>query len=150
MKRAFAAGGLYFLLIFLLGMVLGTIRILLLEPRLGEVRSVLVELPFILAASWFVCGWLIRYLTVPATATARLATGATAFALLMAAELELSLFAVGATVAGHFAAYRDGAPLIGLVGQIAFATFPLLRAMIGAKEEGRARVGLKEPSRRTS
>jgi hypothetical protein len=128
MKRAFSAGALYFLLIFLLGMVLGTIRILLLEPRLGAVPSVLLELPFMLAASWFVCGWLIRYLAVPAAASSRLAMGATAFVLLMAAELGLSLFAVGGTVAGHFAAYRGGAPLIGLLGQIAFAAFPILGA----------------------
>src|SRR5688572_25414741 len=126
MKRAFAAGALYFLLIFLLGMVLGAIRILLLEPRIGPVPSVLLELPLMLAASWFVCGWLIRYLIVPAAASSRLAMGATAFVLLMAAELGLSLFAVGGTVAGHFAAYRSGAPLIGLLGQIAFALFPLL------------------------
>lgn len=128
MKRALAAGAAYFLLIFLLGMALGTIRILLVEPRLGAVTSVLLELPFMLAASWFVCGRLIRYLAVPATAACRLTMGAAAFTLLMAAELELSLFAVGGSVAGHFAAYRGGAPLIGLLGQIAFAAFPLVRA----------------------
>ena len=127
MKRALAAGALYFLLIFLLGMALGTIRILLLEPRLGAVPSVLVELPFMLAASWFVCGWLIRYLAVPSEVMSRLTMGAVAFALLMAAELALSLFAVGGSVAKHFAAYRGGAPLIGLLGQIAFAVFPILR-----------------------
>lgn len=135
MKRALAAGGLYFLLIFLLGMVLGTLRILLLEPRLGAIPSVLLELPFMLAASWHVCGWLIRYVAVPAAASSRLAMGATAFMLLMAAELGLSLFAVGGTVAGHFAAYRGGAPLIGLLGQIAFALFPLLRAVPGRRRQ---------------
>lgn len=135
MKRAIAAGGLYFLLIFLLGMALGTIRILLLEPRFGTAPSVLLELPFILAASWIVCGWLVGYLAVPAAASSRLAMGATAFVLLMAAELGLSLFAVGGTVAGHFAAYRGGAPLIGLLGQIAFALFPLLRAVRGMRRK---------------
>jgi hypothetical protein len=75
MKRAIAAGGLYFLLVFLLGMALGTVRILLLEPRLGEVGSVLAELPFMLAASWFACGRLIRYLSIPAAVSIRLAMG---------------------------------------------------------------------------
>jgi len=135
MKRAIAAGALYFLLIFLLGTALGTVRVLLIEPRLGTVPSVLLELPFMLTASWFVCGWLIRYLAVPGTASSRLAMGAAAFALLMAAELALSLFAVGGTVAGHFADYRGAAPLIGLLGQIAFAAFPLLRAIIGPRTE---------------
>lgn len=127
-KRALAAGGLYFLLIFLLGMALGTVRILLLEPRLGAIGSVLAEVPFMLAASWFVCGRLIRYLSVPAVVSSRFAMGASAFLLLMAAELALDLLAMGGTAAAHFAAYRGGAPLIGLLGQIAFALFPLVQA----------------------
>lgn len=139
MKRALAAGALYFLLIFLLGMALGTIRILLLELRLGAVASVLVELPFMLAASWFACGWLIHQLAVPAAVSSRLAMGATAFVLLMIADLGLSLFAVGGTAAGHFAAYRSGAPLIGLLGQIAFGLFPLLRAFPGMRQKQGAR-----------
>lgn len=127
MKRAIAAGGLYFLLIFLLGMALGTIRILLLEPRLGALTSVLIELPFMLAASWYVCGRLIRHLSVPASLPSRAAMGGLAFLLLMAAELGLSLFAVGGTVGDHFASYTQAAPLIGLFGQLAFAAFPPLR-----------------------
>jgi len=128
MKRAIAAGALYFLLIFLLGMALGTVRILLTEPRLGPVPSVLLELPFMITASWFICGWLIRYLFVPATLSDRAAMGALAFLLLMGAELALSVFAVGGTVEGHFADYLEAAPFIGLLGQITYAAFPLLRA----------------------
>ncbi|MGZ8287213.1 MAG: hypothetical protein ACXW27_12650 [Allosphingosinicella sp.] len=127
MKRAIAAGALYFLLIFLLGMALGTVRVLLIEPRVGPVGSVVLELPFMLAASWFVCGWLIRYLSVPAAVSSRAAMGALAFALLMAAELALSLFAVGGTAREHFANYGQAAPLAGLLGQLAFAAFPLVR-----------------------
>lgn len=126
MKRALAGGALYCLLILLLGMALGTIRVLLIEPRLGAVASVLVELPFMLAASWFVCGWLIRYLSVSAAVSSRAAMGGVAFLLLMGAELGLGLFAVGGTLAEHFANYGQAAPLIGLLGQLAFAAFPLL------------------------
>ena len=127
MKRAIAGGALYFLLIFLLGMALGTIRVLLIEPRVGAVGSVLLELPLMLGASWFVCGWLIRYLSVPATVSSRATMGGLAFLLLMGAELGLSLFAVGGSVREHFANYGQAAPLIGLLGQIAFAAFPLVR-----------------------
>ena len=137
MKRAFAAGGLYFLLVFLVGTALGTVRILLVEPRLGSVGSVLLELPFMLTASWFICGWLIRSLAIPAAVASRLVMGATAFVLLMAAELGLSLYAAAGTVSGHFADYRGGAPLIGLLGQIAFAAFPLLQAFTDVQKEGR-------------
>ena len=127
MKRAIAAGALYFLLIFLLGMALGTVRVLVIEPRVGALLSVLIELPFMLAASWYVCGRLIRYLSVPAALWSRAAMGGLAFLLLMAAELGLSLFAVGGSVRDHFANYGQAAPLVGLLGQIAFAVFPLLR-----------------------
>ena len=125
MKRALAAGALYFLLIFLLGMALGTIRVLMIEPRVGAVGAVLLEMPFMLGASWFVCGWLIRYLSVPTAVPARAAMGGFAFLLLMGAELGLSLFAVGGTAREHFANYGRAAPLIGLLGQAAFAAFPL-------------------------
>jgi hypothetical protein len=127
MKRAIAAGGLYFLLIFLLGMALGTIRVLVIEPRVGAVASVLIELPFMLAASWYVCGRLIRYLSVPAALSSRAAMGGLAFVLLMGAELGLSLFAVGGTVRDHFANFAQAAPMVGLLGQLAFAAFPLVR-----------------------
>lgn len=141
MRRALAAGALYFLLIFLLGMALGTIRVLLIEPRLGAVASVLVELPFMLAASWFVCGWLIRYLSVPAALPTRAVMGALAFLLLMGAELSLSLFAVGGSAREHFANYGQAAPLIGLLGQLAFAAFPLLvgRAIPRSSRAGKRR-----------
>lgn len=127
MKRAIAAGALYFLLVFLLGMALGTIRVLLIEPRVGTVASVVLELPFMLGASWFVCGWLIRYLSVPAAVASRAAMGGLAFLLLMGAELGLSLFAVGGSAREHFVNYGQAAPLIGLLGQLAFAAFPLFR-----------------------
>ena len=127
MKRALAAAALYFLLIFLLGMALGTIRVLLVEPRVGALGSVLLELPFMLGASWLVCGRLIHYLSVPAQVSARAAMGGVAFLLLMGAELGLSLFAVGGTAREHFANYGQAAPLIGLLGQLVFAAFPLFR-----------------------
>jgi hypothetical protein len=50
---------------------------------------VALELPVILAVAWVACGWLTR--SVPATASARLAMGGLAFALLIAAEILLGL-----------------------------------------------------------
>jgi hypothetical protein len=128
MKRALAAGALYFLLTFTVGAALGTVRILVAEPRFGSVPAVLLELPFLLAASWWICGRLIRYLSVPKALSSRLAMGVLAFGILMVAELGLSLFAVGGSVSGHFARYREAAPLMGLLGQMAFGAFPLSEA----------------------
>lgn len=124
--RAAKAGLGYFGSIFLLDMVLGTARILLVEPLTGKLGAVLIELPLMLLASWYVCRWLIDRLQVPPATSVRMTMGALAFALLMLAELQLSLFAVGGSASDHFLAYLRPAAFAGLLGQIAFAAFPLL------------------------
>ena len=57
--------------------------------------------------------------------------GALAFALLMAAELAVSVFALWRSPAEHFSVYSSVHGAIGLAAQIAFALFPLLRLRIG-------------------
>jgi hypothetical protein len=57
MANASKAGALYALIVFLIGFILGTIRVLLIVPRLGETAAVMLETPVMLAASWFVCRW---------------------------------------------------------------------------------------------
>lgn len=123
--RAGIAGLSYFGLIFVLGAMFGPLRLLVLRPLLGAVPAVLLELPFMLAASWFVCSWLIGQLKVPGDGWSRLTMGGIAFILLMAAELALTVFAAGGTVASHLAAYRSPQALLGLTGQFAFALIPL-------------------------
>jgi hypothetical protein len=54
------AGALYAIIVFLIGFILGTIRVLPLAPRLGETTAVIIEAPIILMASWFVCRWCVR------------------------------------------------------------------------------------------
>ena len=80
-----------------------------------------------LALSWFACGWLLDSFSVPASWEHRLAMGAMAFVLLMIAELGVSVFAFGRSVAEHLGTYRSWSASLGLAAQIAFAAFPLLR-----------------------
>ena len=47
----------YGLIVFLIGFVFGSIRVLLLAPHLGETGAVSLETPIMLAASWFVWCW---------------------------------------------------------------------------------------------
>jgi hypothetical protein len=65
MATASKAGALYALIVFLIGFILGTIRVLIIVPRLGETAAVLLETPLILAASWFFCRWCVDRLDVP-------------------------------------------------------------------------------------
>ncbi len=121
------AGFTYFGVVFALGFALGTLRILVVKPRLGEGLAVGLELPIMLALSWFACRWLVARFALPATLRACLVMGALAFAMLMGAELMLSMLVFGRTVSAHLEQYRELAGLLGLAGQVAFALFPLIQ-----------------------
>lgn len=127
MKAALKAGVAYFAVVFAFGFLLGTVRVLGLAPRLGETGAVLIELPIILLISWFVCIWLLDRFAVPQQPAPRATMGAAAFALLMAAELGVSLLVLGRTDTGHLATYQSWSTALGLAAQLGFAAFPLLQ-----------------------
>jgi hypothetical protein len=85
--RATKAGALYAIIVFVIGFILGTIRVLLVVPRLGETTAVIIEGPTMLAASRFVCRWCVGRLRVGRTVPPRLLMGFVAFLLLMSAEV---------------------------------------------------------------
>jgi hypothetical protein len=123
------AGVSYFALVFSLGFLLGTIRTLLVPDMPGQSRfvGVLIELPIMLAASWFLCGAVVRRCKVANTISARVQMGAMAFALLIFAEMLVGVLLFGRTPQAHFALYRDASYALGLAAQIVFALMPLLR-----------------------
>jgi hypothetical protein len=84
-----SAGALYAIVVSLIGFIFGTIRVLLFVPRLGETSAVILEIPLILVASWFVCRWCVDRLDVRRTVPARSLMGLVAFLVLMWAEVEL-------------------------------------------------------------
>jgi hypothetical protein len=127
MRAALIAGVLYFLSVFALGAALGTLRVLLAVPLLGELVATLAELPMMLAASWAICGWLVRRWRVTPRRPERLTMGAAAFALLMAAEAILSVGLFGRSLGLHLARYGELGPALGLAAQVAFGLFPLVR-----------------------
>ena len=125
MVAAIRAGIAYAIVIFLIGFGLGTFRVLLLIPQVGETVAVSLETPLMLAASWFVCRWCVDLLDVHRRVGARAVMGVVAFTVLMLAEFGLSALVFGrseAEFAASYAASVSGA--IGLVAQIIFAIFP--------------------------
>jgi hypothetical protein len=94
MKIASAAA-LYFLAVFGAGFVLGPIRVLWLEPRLGVVAATLCEAPFLLLAMIAAAYWIPRIVSISAGTGAMLAMGLGALALQQAAD-----FAVGTALRG--------------------------------------------------
>lgn len=127
MPAALRAGSVYFAVMFALGFALGTIRVVLLAPRLGAMTATLIELPVMLAASWFVCRWAVARWRVPWRPGARLAMGALAFALLIAAEIGLGILGFGRSAEAQIAAMLSPEGLAGIGGQLLFALFPLVR-----------------------
>lgn len=96
-------------------------------PVIGEIGAVVVELPFMLLVSWVSCKWVIRVFVVPRCMLPRITMGLTAFFLLLCAEALLSVFLLNLSLSQHFALYLHVTAQLGLLGQIAFALFPLVQ-----------------------
>ena len=130
MTSALRAGLAYFALVFTIGFLLGTFRVLVVIPRLGDTGAVLLELPVMLALSWFACVWLTRRFAVPPAVRERLVMGGVAFALLMLGEIGVTIFGFGRTVAEHFAGYQAMGAQLGLAAQVCFALMPFADAAV--------------------
>lgn len=127
MERAALAGVLYFAVVFSAGFLLGTGRVLWLEPLLGKLTATLIELPVILSLSWIASLRLAARLSVSSDIAPRFLMGGLAFALLMAAEAGLSVLLFGRTVSEFVAMQTSGPELPGFLGQALFAFFPVLQ-----------------------
>jgi len=118
------AGITYFALIFALGFVLGTLRVLWLAPLVGEHGAVLAELPVMLAASYLAARRLtIRHRITDIGGAALM--GGLAFALLMLAEISLARTLSGTAITDWFSALFAAPGAYGLAGQMAFGMMPM-------------------------
>ena len=133
LRSAVKAGIGYFVAAFGLGFVLGTARVLEVAPAVGVLPATLIEVPIMLFASWHICAWIVRKLSVSSAPRARLAMGALAFTLLIAAETVLGVLGFGQTLQQQIAGYREPGAMLGLVAQLVFALFPLAQVMLTSK-----------------
>ena len=130
------AGAAYFAIVFSIGFILGTVRVLAVIPRIGEFAATLLELPLILTASWFVSGWLIRKMRIAPDIESRLLMGAAAFGITIIAEPLLGL-SFGRPLAEQWTALLRPAGLAGLAGQALFGLMPWIRLQtIDLRAEG--------------
>lgn len=126
MTRSLLAGAAYFAIVFTAAFALGVVRVTFVVPAVGSLRATLLELPFTLAASWIVCGWLVRIFATRSLGQA-IGMGASAFALLMAAEAAGSILLFGRSLEDHIGSFATTAGGLGLAGQIAFGLFPVVK-----------------------
>ncbi|MFM2306268.1 MAG: hypothetical protein RLZZ367_937 [Bacteroidota bacterium] len=113
--------------IFAVGFVLGTIRTLLLAPRIGALAAVTAEVPVMLLIAWFYCRWLIHRLGINSNRAQLLAWGLLAFTLLTAIEFTVSVFAFGQTATQFIGNLLTPAGLLGLAGQFLFGLIPVIQ-----------------------
>ena len=125
MKRALIAASAYFFTLFALGFVLGTIRVIFVAPRVGELAATAAEVPVMLIAAYFACRWAIRRRQVPSAIAVRLAMVPWFLVLLFAFETVLGATLFGRSVAEQWTALGAPAGLVGISAQIIAALLPL-------------------------
>lgn len=129
--RTTTAAAAYFLAVFAVGAVLGTVRELWLLPRLGPLGAVLVEAPAMLAASVFAARWAVRRFAIAPHRGTRLRMGAAALSLLAMAEAAGSLGLRGLALRDWLAGFGEPQGLVALALFLAFAAMPALVARRG-------------------
>jgi hypothetical protein len=129
LTRAIGAGAAYAAMVFGFAFVTGAIRTVITSQNLGitPLIGVLIELPIILLFAWRVCHSIMRWMRVLPDLGLRLLTCATALIAMLAAEFGLSAFVFGRNLPDFLATYAQPEAMLGLAGQIVFATFPLFR-----------------------
>lgn len=125
MKRALLAATAFFIALFALGFVLGTIRVLFVAPQVGSLIAVLMEVPVMLFAALYACRLTVRRWRVPDALAIRGAMVAWFLMLLAAFETTLGKLLFEQTLAEQAAALATSAGLIGISAQIAAALLPL-------------------------
>jgi hypothetical protein len=126
--RVVKAGLSYFALVFGAGFILGSVRVPLLVPRLGERVAELIEMPFMLVVVLLSARFISRRFALPAATSVRLTVGLLALGLLLAAEFLLAA-AIQDRSLGEYIASRD--PVSGtayLAMLVLFALMPLIIA----------------------
>jgi hypothetical protein len=127
---ALRAGFVYFLLVFGLGLALGTVRTMLVGAGLSRALLVWIEIPIILAFAWWAAGWCAERFGVAIALASRLIMGLSMFSLLQAGELVVGLVLMGQTAQSHLAALTTGSGAAELLPQLLAALFPLISAKL--------------------
>ena len=140
MRQVFLSSLAYFGLVFAAGFVLGTLRVLLIVPLIGERYAELMEMPVMLAVSWFAASFILNRFRISGMLNASL-IGLLALALLIVMELTVVLQLRGMSVQQYIASRDPVAFTAYVIGLLAFAAMPpargFLRGGFAGKESGK-------------
>jgi hypothetical protein len=121
---------LYFLIVFGLGFLLGPIRVLWLEPAIGQVAATLCEAPLLLAAMWFAAHWVPRKFGITSNRWSLFIMGLIALSITILAEVAVGSGIRGISWTEQFAYFATPA---GVMYLSLLATFTLMPALINTK-----------------
>jgi hypothetical protein len=125
--RMLALGAGYFGLVFAAGFALGTLRVVLLQPRLGPDASRLLELPFMVAIS-FMAARLIMHRAGAVGRMDALTLGLLAFVLLLLAEILIGGWLFRLPYSALLADAMTPIGFLNLLAQSLLIVFPVLVA----------------------
>jgi hypothetical protein len=124
-KETLKAGVLYFALVFAAGFVLGTIRTLMVVPRLGVRTAELMEAPIMFGVSILAARWVVRHVGIPPLWSRRLAVGCVALGLMLLVEFTVVLWVRGVTIRGYFETRDPVSGTVYFMTLVAFAVIPV-------------------------
>ncbi|MCY7295598.1 hypothetical protein [Alteromonas sp. a30] len=128
MTLLFRYSCLYFMIVFACGFILGTIRVLLLAPNVGEHLAELLEAPFMIGISFLSARLIWRWSGAKLTAGNMLVIGVLALVYLLAVEFTLVIGLRNITLAEYLQSKYSFAGFVYLVSLTLFAIFPYLIA----------------------
>ncbi len=120
----------YALGVFALGFVLGTVRVMVLQPLMGPLAAVCTEVPVMLAASWWYSRWLLSKHTTAYNTLTLLLWGMAAFVLLICLEMALATVVFGQPAQLFFTALHTPAGAVGLAAQFLFGLLPAIQGRL--------------------
>ncbi|MCU0831673.1 MAG: hypothetical protein MUC58_09200 [Rhizobiaceae bacterium] len=135
-RTTIESGLIYGVGLFAAGFMLGTLRVMVVAPRFGDMAAVAMELPLMLGFAWVFAGWIVG--PEPAQGSAHwLAAGATGFAVLMLAEAILGLTVFGLSLTQFLSGLVSGPGALGFGAQIISAFFPWARFRLAQRVTAR-------------
>ncbi len=120
------AGTLCFMVTFIAGFVLGTVRQLVVAPVAGEAAAVALEAPFMLVVAFVAARWVVSRYRLPPKLDVRAGVGLIALTLLLSTEVAAAGALRGWTVSEWIGHFGTPAGMLSLLLFLLFAAMPTI------------------------
>ncbi len=126
------SGLIYFSIVFAVGFLLGTIRLLWVVPYVGTRVAELMEMPLLFIAIVMIANWLVQRLAIPPLFWVRLGMGLVALVCLLGSEFGPVLYLRGLSITDYLAT-RD--PISGAVYYWMLGIFTVMPWLISQRKQ---------------